>query len=199
VNGGNDTDLGDTAVGERPTPGAGGSPNEEHLYFKTSRIWRLVDQVGRGVTDAKVPEPVRGGGEGHGLCANVEREDFTGDDPSDGTPGGGEEGNVDADESNQNLLPSGVRHGDRDTDNGDQELANAHSGGSNQQQPSATKFLDTPHARKGHENTDDADDDGDQERVLNAGVLEENGTVVGDEVDTSELLPRLDKDTGEGS
>jgi hypothetical protein len=34
---------------------------------------------------------------------------------------------------------------------------------------------------------------------LYARVLEENGTVIEDEVDTRQLLPRLDEDTGEGT
>ena len=34
---------------------------------------------------------------------------------------------------------------------------------------------------------------------MNTGVLEEHGAVVDDEVDTCELLQRLDEDTGKGT
>lgn len=44
-----------------------------------------------GIADGKVPEPVAGDGEGHGLRADLKREDFASDDPSDRTPGGSEE------------------------------------------------------------------------------------------------------------
>ena len=46
------------------------------------------------------------------------------------------------------------------------------------------------HARNSHEH-DDVGGDGDQEGVTNTRILEEVGTIVEDEVDTSELLPAL--------
>ena len=113
------TDLGNAEVGKYEASGASGPPNEEHLDLQTSRARPLVNQVGDGVTDTKVPEPVGSGGEGHGLGTNAKREDFTGDDPSDRTPSGGEEGDVDANESDQNLLSGRVRGRDRDTDDSD--------------------------------------------------------------------------------
>jgi len=191
--------LGDAEVSEQQTPSTGRSPDEEHLDLETSGTGLFVDQVGVGVTDTKVPEPVGGGGKGHGLGTDTEREDLASDDPSDGTPCGGEEGDVDADESDQNLLSSGVRCRDRDTHDGDQELANTHAGGTDQEQPPTTKPLNTPHARKSHEDVDNVGGDGDQEGVMNTRVLEEHGTVVEDEVDTGKLLPRLDEDTSKGT
>jgi len=112
--------LEDTEVGENEASGTGRSPDEEHLDPETSRTGMLVDQVGGSVTGTKVPEPIGGSGEGHGFGTDVEREDLTGNDPSDRTPCGGEEGDVDADESNQNLLSGDVRGRDRDTNDGDQ-------------------------------------------------------------------------------
>ena len=159
----------------------------------------LVDQVWGGVTNTKVPEPVGGDGQGHRLGTDVEREDFTGDDPSNGTPRRGEERNVDANESDQNLLSGNVRGRNRDTNDGNQELANAHAGGTHQEQPPSTEPLHTPHAREGHEHVDDVGGDGDQEGVRNARVLEEHGPIVEDEVDSGQLLPRLNEDAGEGA
>ena len=191
--------LGDAEVGEQEAYGTGGSPDEEHLHLQTSRPGPFIDQVGGSVTDAEVPEPVGGDGEGHGLGTDVERENLAGDDPGDGTPRGGEEGDVDAHESDQNLLSRHVLGRDRDTDDGDQVLANAHANGTDQQQPPATEPLNTPHARESHEDVDDVRGDRDQERVGNTGVLEEHGTVVEDEVDACELLTSLDEDAGEGT
>jgi len=54
------------------------------------------------------------------------------------------------------------------------------------------------HVRDSHEHVDDVGGNGDQEGVTNTRILEEAGTVVEDEVDTGELLPRLDEDTSEG-
>ena len=127
------------------------------------------------------------------------REHFTGDDPSDRTPGRGEEGDVDADESDQNLLSDKIGGGDRDTDDGDEEFAGAHTGSTDQEQPPTAEPLDTLHARKRREAADDVGGNGDQEGVRNIRVLEEHGAVVEDEVDTGQLLPGLDEDTGEGT
>ena len=60
--------------------------------------------------NTKVPEPVGGGREGHGLGADGERVYLAGDDPRNRTPGGGEEGDVDADEGNKALLACLVLH-----------------------------------------------------------------------------------------
>ena len=124
-----ETNLRNAEVGEQEAPSTGTSPDEEYLDFETSRAGLFVDQVGGGETEDEVPEPVGGDGEGHGLGTDVEREDLTADDPSDGTPCGGEESDVDADEGNQNLLPGDVGGRDRNTNDGDQKLANAHAEG----------------------------------------------------------------------
>ena len=196
---GSETNLGDAEVGEQEASCAGGSPNEEDLHLKTGRAGLLVDQVWSGVTDTKVPEPVGGDGERHGLGTDVEREDFTGNDPGDRSPRRGKEGDVDANEGNQNLLPGGVLGRDRDTDDSDQELADAHADRTDQKQPPTTEPLDTPHPGKSHEHVDDVGGDGDQEGVRNTRVLEEHGAVVENEVDAGELLPGLNKDTSEGT
>ena len=182
-----ETNLGDVEVGEHETASTSGSPEEEHFDPEASRAGSLVDQVGGGKTKSEVPEPVGGDGEGHGLGTDVKREDLTADNPTDGTPCGGEEGDIDADESDQNLLPRSVRGRNRNTDDADQKLAEGHPSGADQEQLPTTKPLDTPHTRESHEHVDDIDGDSDQERVMNTRVLEEHGAVVDDEVDTGEL------------
>jgi len=183
----------------KETSGTGRSPDEENLDLQTSRSGLLVDQIRDSVTDTKVPKPVGGDGEGHSLGTDIEWEDLAGDDPSDRTPCGGEEGVVGTYESDQNLLSSNVRGRDRNTDDGDQELANTHAGGTDQEQPSTTEPLDTPHTRESHEHVYDVGGDSDQEGVTDTRVLEERGTVVEDEIDTGELLPCLDEDASEGT
>ena len=88
---------------------------------------------------------------------------------------------------------------DRDGNDGDQELANTHADGTDQEQPPTTEPLDTPHARGSHEDVDNVDDGGYQERVGNPGVLEERSAVVDDEVDTGELLPGLEDNARKGT
>ena len=193
------TNLGNAEVGEQETSSTSRSPNEEHLDLQTQGAGLLVDQIGSSVTDTKVPEPVGGNGKGHGLGTDVEREDLAGDNPGDGTPCGGEEGDVDTDECDQNLLSRNVFSRDRDTDDGDQELANTHGGGADQKQPPATEPLNTPHPGKSHGHVDDIGSNRNQEWIGNAGVLEEYRAVVEDEVDTGKLLPCLDENASEGT
>ena len=57
-----------------------------------------------GIGNGPVPEPVRGGRHGDTLGADAKREDLADDDPCDGTPGRSEEGDVDADEGDEDFL-----------------------------------------------------------------------------------------------
>jgi len=100
--------LWDTEVGEDQASETGGAPDEEDLDLEVGAAGASLDEVGGGEGEGPIPEPVRGSGEGHTLGTDVEGENFTGDDPGDGTPGGGEEGNVDAGECDQDLLSGHV-------------------------------------------------------------------------------------------
>ena len=115
--------------------------------------------------------------ERHGLGTHVGREDLTGDDPRDGTPGGREAGDGGADKGNERLLTGLVLGGDGDTDDRDEVLADTHDGGTVEEERAATEPLDTPHTRKGHEHVDDVGGDRDQEGVLDTRVLEEGRAV----------------------
>jgi hypothetical protein len=211
--------FGDTEVGEDQAAEAGRAPEEEDLDAQVGVSGTGVDEIRGGVGNAKVPEPVGGDGERHRFRAHVEREDFTGDDPCDGTPGRGEESlhrremmmmsisnslwriqgvtyDVDADEGDESVLTGCVTRRDGDTDDGDDELANGHTSRTPEQETPTTEALNAVHTRERHEAVDKVSSDLDKECVLDAGLLEEGGTEVEDEVDTRELLPALDPDTG---
>ena len=207
--------LGHAEVGEDEAAQAGRSPDEEHFGAKVA-ILRIDDvrggvavrrvsdtsvngRVQNHVPNTKVPEPVRGGREGHGLGTDSERVDLAGDDPSNGTPGRCEEGDVDADEGDKALLARLVLHGDGDTDDGDEVLADEHTNGTNQEETTATDMVNSPERGNGHAYVDNGGGDRDREGVGNTGLFEESRTVVEDEVDTGELLPSLQEDTSEGT
>lgn len=171
------TNLGYTEESENSTAQTGGSPKEEDLDFEASVSGAGIDEVGGSVTDTEVPEPVGGNGERHGLGTDVEREDFASDDPSNGTPGGGEAGNVQADKGDEGFLAGSVLYGDGDTDDGDEELAHAHPESTPDEEGTTTEPLDTPHAGNGHEDVHDVCGDGGEEGVVDTGVLEERCAV----------------------
>jgi hypothetical protein len=64
------------------------APDEEDLGLQVGVARAVVDHVRGGVGDCPVEEPVGGGSHGERLGADLEREDFAGDDPGDGAPGG---------------------------------------------------------------------------------------------------------------
>jgi hypothetical protein len=80
--------LGHAEVREDSREEARRAPDKEDLHAEVGVPGARVDEVGRGVADAEVPEPVGGSGHAHSLGANSEREDLAGDDPGDGAPGG---------------------------------------------------------------------------------------------------------------
>jgi hypothetical protein len=77
----------------------------------------------------------------------------------------------------------------RNTNDCDQVFAEAHSSSTDEEQTTATDSVNCPDTRDGHSDVDDVGGDLDKEGVLDAGVLEERGAVVEDEVDTGKLLP----------
>ena len=91
--------------------------------------------------------------------------------------------NVNADEGNKDTLSSQVLDRDSDTDDGDDELANTHSCGTDEEETTTTEALDTPDTGESHEDIDDTSSNGDDERVGDTGGIEERGAVVEDEVD----------------
>jgi len=91
--------------------------------------------------------------------------------------------NINANESNEHMLADEVFRGDGDTDDGDNEFANAHTGGTNQEKVAATETFDTVDTRQSHKYVDKTGDDGDHEAVFYTRILEESCSVVEDKVD----------------
>jgi hypothetical protein len=95
---------------------------------KGRRTYGLIntDQVRGDDGQDTVPEPVGSGGKTNTSRSDGDREDFTDNDPSSGTPGGGEEEDVDTDQSDLTLDSVGVGSVG-DTNDGTDELADEHT------------------------------------------------------------------------
>lgn len=174
------------------------APHEEDVGSETSRVGTVGDQVGSDDTDDAVPEPVGRGRETDTTRTDCEREDFTDDDPGARTPGGSENRDVQADECNhgtsgigvggvlRGVLASGGTNGTND------ELHNDHASGTVNQERTTSDLLDHDERGRGGQHVDNGSDHGDQEGVIDGTeLLEEDGTEVEDEVDTSKLLHHL--------
>jgi len=124
-------------VHESDTQEAASEPDEEDLRLQVCVSGTPVDEVRSGVRNCPVEKPVGGRGHGETLGADLERKDLTGHDPGDGTPGGGEEEDVDADECDAGLLGFEVLAEDRSvgrvlasggrTEDGDEKLRDCHA------------------------------------------------------------------------
>lgn len=186
--------LVDEEVDEGAADEAEAAPDEEDLGLQVGVAWAGVDHVRGGVGDGPVEQPVGRGRHGQGLGARLEREELACHDPRDGTPGAGEEEDVYTYEGDQDLVRD--ERAGRGADDGDDELTDAHADGAEEEQRSTTPFLDHVETGKSRADVDDVGDQTDDEGVGNAGVLEEGGTVVEDEVDTSKLLQGLKTASG---
>lgn len=187
---------------------AAAAPHEEYLGLQVGVARAVVDHVGGCVTDGEVEEPVGGRGHGQTFGTDLERVDLTGDNwfrlvkerdgregfsekltPCDGAPRGGEEENVDADEGDENLVGSVGENSD--TDNGHDELTHTHADGAEEKEITTAHLLDHVDTGQGGDDIDQVGGKTDEERVVNARVLEELSTIVEDEVDTGQLLECL--------
>ncbi|KFZ18290.1 hypothetical protein V502_04170 [Pseudogymnoascus sp. VKM F-4520 (FW-2644)] len=210
--------LGDEEVGEGEGDAAEGAPHEEDLgaevglaLLGTDEVWgddtddleRLLVFVfwgfGRIMWDGQtyaVPEPVGGGGETDTARADGQGEDLADDDPGAGAPGGGEEGDVDADEGDHGLDGSLVVlawGASGDTDDTDDELRDDHAHGTDDENTATAEALDDPEGERGAQDVDEGGHEGDEEGVVDrAEGGEEDCSEVEDEVDTSQLLHHLE-------
>lgn len=179
---------------EQETQEVAASPDEEHVGTQVTLVW--VDHVWGRVSNGEVPQPVRSGTQSDGLSSGSQWEDLTDNDPSGRTPSGSEEGNEDAAEGNQDVLGSaGVGS---DTGDGNDELRQRHTGGTSQQDVSSTNDF---HQQDTWDSRTDVDNVGGQRsgETVDTSGLEESGTEVENEVDTSQLLESLNKNTGRQS
>jgi hypothetical protein len=98
----------DHHVNEGNTQKAASEPDEEDLGLEICITRAPIDEIGCGVGDRPVQEPVGGRSHRERLGSDFEREDLAGNDPGDGAPGRGEEEDVDADEGDGCLLSSEI-------------------------------------------------------------------------------------------
>lgn len=103
------------------------------------------------------------------------------------------EEDVDADEGDQSLLSHYVLDANAGTNASDDELADSHADGAEEQKRATAPSLNEVKTRKSRGDVNSRSDHRDGERVRNARTLEERSAVVEDEVDTSELLEGLEK------
>jgi len=185
--------LGDEEVGVDEGAGAERAPEEEDLGAKVALV--SVDHVGGDDGDDAVPEPVGGGGQSDTAGTDGQRINLADYDPGAGTPGGSEEEDIDADEGDHGtdgmvIIAVG------DTDDGDDELANNHAQSTPQEQRTTTDFLHGVEGDGSGAHVNNGGDHGQKEGVLNGlELLEEGGSEVEDEVDTSPLLHHLERGT----
>lgn len=207
--------LGDEEVGVDKGAGAETTPDEEDGRLEVAAV--LADHVGSDDSNDGVPEPVGGGGQTDTTRSDGEREDLANDDPGTGTPGGGEEEDEDGDEGDLSVDGRdvvgdagirislggggvGVVEADGDTNDGDEELADEHTQGTEDENLASAESLDSPEGEGSRADVDEGEDEGDEERVFNGtSGLEEGGGVVEDEVDTGPLLHHLERGTEDGS
>jgi hypothetical protein len=75
----------DHSPDEEDTDEAASAPDEEDLGSDVGVARSGTDEVGSRVCDSPVKKPVGGGGHGQGLCANLQWEDFSSDNPCAGS------------------------------------------------------------------------------------------------------------------
>ena len=202
--------LGNQEVGVDESDSAETSPDEEDGGPQVTLI--LANHVGGDDGDDGVPEPVGGSGEGNTTRTDGKREDLTDEDPGTRTPGGSEEEDEDGDEGDLGVdggdvvgaggtiwESGGVVETLSNTDDGNQELADQHTEGTEEEECAATELLHSVEGKRSGADVDQGEDERDQEGVADGtGRLQEGCGVVEDEVDTSPLLHHLEGSTENG-
>lgn len=197
-------------VDEEPDVGnadeAGAEPDKEDLGLEVGEALAVVDQIGGGVGDGPVEQPVGGGGHAEGLGASGQGEDFAGDDPCQRAPGAGEEEDEDADKGHGGLLAGDVLDvdvavfalaGGQGAADGDDELGDTHADGAHEEERATAPSVNGQEAGDGGDDVDGGGDHGDGEAAGDARVLKVPRAVVEDEVDARELLEGLQGHAGE--
>lgn len=155
-------------------------------------------------TDEEVEEPVGSSGESHAATAVLRGIHLSDDSPDKGTPCGSEGNNGQAGEGNEDGTGCGgverVLTVESEVANeGVDEEAHHHPGGTDHQRLSATTLLDDVETAEGTETVDRAENELGDVAVLETGGSKDGGTEVEEEVDTSELLTSLEDDTEDGA
>jgi hypothetical protein len=160
-----------------------------------------------------VPEPVGGSGQSNTARTDGDREDLANENPGTRTPGRCEEEDVDGDQGDLGVdsrdvvgdsataaIDVGLVEADGDTNNGDDELADEHTEGTEDEERTTTVSLNSVEGDRGGEDVDEGEDERHQEGVADStGGLQEGSGKVEDEVDTSPLLHHLKRGTKDGT
>lgn len=155
-------------------------------------------------TNEEVEEPVGGSGDSHAARSVLRRVHLGDDSPDKGTPGGSEGDNGQARESNENGTGGGsalrvVTVESEVTNEGVDEEAHHHPGGTDHERDTATTLLDDIETAEGTESVDRSENELGDVRVLETSGSKDGGTEVEEEVDTSELLTGLENNTEDGT
>lgn len=146
-----------------------------------------------------VPEPVGGRRESDPAGSYRKRKDLPNDYPRTWSPRGGEEEDVNADESDFRPHGGGVGSIGRPRDRND-EFADHHSEGTPDQERATTEALDGVEGNRGGADVDEGGDEADEEGVADgAELLEKGGAEVEDEVDAGPLLHHLQGGAEDGA
>lgn len=171
------------------------APDEEDFRSQIRLALVLANHVGGDDGNDAVPQPVASGREGDTARADGQGEDLADQNPGAGTPGGGEECDVDADEGDLGrdcrlvvlTLATGAH-----ADDGDDELADQHAQRTPDHNCTAPESLNGPERDGRGADVDKSRDETDQERIADGTkLLEESRPKVKDEVDAGELLHHL--------
>lgn len=124
--------------------------HEEDFALEVGVAVALVDHVGCGISDREVEEPVCSGGHGETLRTDLEREQLSGYNPSDGSPRASDchrvsllaliperteltEEDIDAHKGDSGLLCCEIGRAGHSSGDSDNELTDAHANGSHEQ------------------------------------------------------------------
>jgi hypothetical protein len=111
--------------------------------------------------------------------ANGKWKDLTNQNPDPRSPGGGEEGDVQAGEDDEAFRSSIATLTDGAHD-GNDKFANEHASGAVHQKHAATKLLNSPERNWRRANVNSCGSHGNDEGILDPNSLEEGGTIVKD-------------------
>lgn len=205
--------LGDEEVGVDEGASAKTTPHEEDARLQVAVS--LTNHVGCNDGNNGVPQPVGGGGQGDTTGTDGQGEDLANQDPGAGAPGGSEKEDEDGDEGDLSVhgrdvvgngrvgvrgVWVGVVETDRNTNDSDEELADKHTKGTDNEDEATAEPLDGPEGDRGGADVDEREDQRDKEGVADgAGGLQEGRGVVEDEVDTGPLLHHLEGGTEDGA
>ena len=125
--------LVDHSPDEEDTDKAETTPDEEHLTLEIRVTWSVIDHVRCGVSNSPVQQPIACSRHRQRLGSDLQWEDLSRHDPSHRSPAGRKEKDVDADEGDQGLLGGLVCDAGSCADTSDDELADGHADGTEEE------------------------------------------------------------------